>query len=476
MVGSGESHIQCCVKVTMPKPSMKPYTLSDLESLPPLNLNAAGLDIGASEIYACVPSTRAEQPVRSFATFTGELHALAQWLQDCQIDTVVMESTGVYWVPIYEILEARGLEVLLVRPRDLKNVAARKSDVSDCQWLQRLHTYGLLRGSFRPPEEIAALRSLVRHRDTLTQDRSRQILHMQKALQLMNIQLSQVISDITGVTGLKIIRAIVAGERSPQRLAQYRDAACKRSQATLEQALTGHYRSEHVFVLKQALELYDFYDCQIQQCDQEIEQRYEQATPSAPDGHPPTTLAPHSTRRKPRKNQAHFDLSGGLYRLVGVDLTRIDGFDALTAQKVITEIGIDMSKWPTVKHFASWLRLAPNARQSGGKVLSSRVPPSSNRANLAFRLAAQSLARSHSALGAFYRRMRANHGSPKAIVATAHRLARTVYFMLKYREDYHDPGPDDYERRYRDRFLRRLQRNAAELGYRLEPVLAGQVS
>lgn len=460
----------------MSKPSIKPYTLSDLESLPPLNLNAAGLDIGASEIFACVPSSRDAQPVRSFATFTTDLHALAQWLQACRIDTVVLESTGVYWVPIYEILEAQGLEVLLVRPRDLKHVAARKSDVSDCQWLQRLHTYGLLRGSFRPPEEIAALRSLVRHRDTLTQDRARQILHMQKALQLMNLQLSQVISDITGVTGLKIIRAIVAGERNPQQLAQYRDPACKRSQATIEQALTGHYRSEHVFVLRQALELYDFYDRQIQQCDQEIAQRYAQATPSVPDGHPPTTLPPTPQRRKPRKNQAHFDLTGALYRMVGVDLTRIDGFDALSAQKVITEIGIDMSKWPTVKHFASWLRLAPNARQSGGKVLSSHVPPSSNRANLAFRLAAQSLARSQSALGAFYRRMRAKHGPAKAIVATAHKLARTVYFMLKYRQDYHDPGPDDYERRYRDRLVRKLQRNAAQLGYRLEPALPAEVS
>jgi transposase len=460
----------------MTKPLVKPYTLSDLESLPPLNLNAAGLDIGASEIYACVPGGRDEQSVRSFPTFTSDLHALVQWLVACRIETVVMESTGVYWVPIYEILEAQGMEVLLVRPRDLKNVAARKSDVSDCQWLQRLHTYGLLRGSFRPPEEIAALRSLVRHRDTLTQDRARQILHMQKALQLMNLQLSQVISDITGVTGMKIIRAIVAGQRNPHQLAQYRDVACKNSEATIEKALTGHYRSEHVFVLRQALELYDFYDRQIQQCDLEIEQRYEQATPSDPDGHPPVRVPPRPGRRKPRKNQAHFDLTGVLYRLVGVDLTRIDGFDALSAQKVITEIGIDMSKWPTVKHFASWLRLAPNSRQSGGRLLSSHVPSTSNRANLAFRLAAQSLARSHSALGAFYRRMRAKHGPGKAIVATAHKLARTVYFMLKYRQDYHDPGPDDYEQKHRDRLLRNLRRNATLLGYRLEPVLQTEVS
>ena len=460
----------------MSKPSDQSYTLSDLEGLPPLHLHAAGLDIGASEIYACVPSNRDQEPVRSFATFTTCLHDLADWLQACGIETVAMESTGVYWIPIYEILEARGLEVLLVQPRDLKHVAARKSDVSDCQWLQRLHTYGLLRGSFRPSQEIAALRSLVRHRETLTQDRARQILHMQKALQLMNIQLNQVLSDISGVTGMKILRAIVAGERDPHQLARYRDDACKRSVETIEQALTGHYQSEHIFVLRQALELYDFYDRQIQQCDLEIEQRYEQATPSEPDGHPPVRVPPQPGRRKPRKNQAHFDLTGALYRLVGVDLTRIDGFDALSAQKVITEIGIDMSKWPAAKHFASWLRLAPNSRQSGGRLLSSHVPSSSNRANLAFRLAAQSLARSRSALGAFYRRMRAKHGPGKAIVATAHKLARTVYFMLKYRQDYHDPGPDDYEQKYRDRLLRNLRRNATLLGYRLEPVLQTEVS
>lgn len=459
----------------MNKPSDKRATVQDLESLPPLNLHAAGLDIGASEIFACVPAGRDAQPVRRFATFTPDLQALANWLKACRVQTVVMESTGVYWIPVYEILEGQGFEVLLVKARDLKHVAARKSDVSDCQWLQRLHTYGLLRGSFRPPEEIAALRALVRHRDMLTQDRARHIQHMQKALQLMNVQLTQVLSDITGVTGMKIIRAIVAGVREPQQLAQYRDAACKRSLEEIVKALTGHYKSEHVFVLGQALALYDFYASQIQLCDREIEQRYQAATPRDPDGHPPTQ-APQPRRRKPRKNQAHFDLTSSLYRLVGVDLTRIDGLEALLAQKIIMEIGIDMTPWDSVKHFASWLRLAPNARQSGGKVLSSHVLPSSNRANLAFRLAAQSLARSPSALGAFYRRMRAKHGAAKAIVATAHKLARTVYFMLKYRQDYRDPGADYYEERYRDRQLRNLKRKAAELGFALQLRPATEVS
>jgi transposase len=445
------------------------------DSLPPLNLNAAGLDIGATEIYVCVPAGRDPQPVRRFGTFTADLHGLAAWLAGCQIDTVAMEATGVYWIPVYEILEAAGFEVYLVNARHIKNVAARKTDVSDCQWIQRLHTYGLLRASFRPPEEIAALRALVRHRDNLIQYRAAHIQHMQKALQLMNVKLTHVISDITGVTGMTIIRAIVAGERDPQVLAQYRDAACKKSQGEIAKALEGHYKTEHVFVLRQALELYDFYDRQIQVCDREIESRYQSSAPQDLDGQPPTT-APKPTQRKPRKGQAHFDLASSLYRMVGVDLTRIDGIDALTAQTLISEIGLDMSKWRTVKHFTSWLGLAPNPKKSGGKVLASHVPRAQNRAAQALRIAAQTLARSQSALGGFYRRIRAKHGAAPAVVATAHKLARIVYHMLKYRQDYHDPGADYYEQQYRDRVVRTLTRRAAELGFRLEPVPVPQVS
>jgi transposase len=447
----------------------------DWDSLPLLNVNAAGLDIGATEIYACVPRGRDPQAVRRFGAFTSDLHDLAAWLTAGQIDTVAMEATGVYWIPVYEILEAAGFEVYLVNARHIKNGAARKSDVSDCQWIQRLHTYGLLRASFRPPEEIAALRALVRHRDNLIQYRAAHIQHMQKALQLMNVKLTHVISDITGVTGLTIIRAIVAGERDPQVLAQYRDAACKKSQAEIAKALEGHYKTEHVFVLRQALELYDFYDCQIQACDREIESRYQSSAPPDLDGQPPTT-APKPTQRKPRKGQAHFDLASSLYRMLGVDLTRIDGIDALTAQTLISEIGLDMSKWRTVKHFTSWLGLAPNPKKSGGKVLARHVPRAQNRAAQALRIAAQTLARSQSALGGFYRRMRAKHGAAPAVVATAHKLARIVYHMLKYRQDYHDPGAAYYEQQYRDRVVRTLTRRAAELGFRLEPVPVPQVS
>jgi transposase len=447
----------------------------DWDSLPPLNVNAAGLDIGATEIYVCVPTGRDPQPVRRFGAFTTDLHSLAAWLTTCHIGTVAMEATGVYWIPVYEILEAAGFEVYLVNARHIKNVAARKSDVSDCQWIQRLHTYGLLRASFRPAEEIAALRALVRHRDNLIHYRAAHIQHMQKALQLMNVKLTHVISDITGVTGMTIIRAIVAGERDPRVLAQYRDPACKKSQVEIAKSLEGHYKAEHVFVLRQALELYDFYDQQIQACDHEIESRYQASQPWDADDQPPTT-APKPTQRKPRKGQAHFDLSSSLYRMVGVDLTRIDGIDALTAQTLISEIGLDMSKWRTVKHFTSWLGLAPNPKKSGGKVLANHTPRAQNRAAQALRIAAQTLARSKSALGGFYRRIRAKHGAAPAVVATAHKLARIVYHMLKYRQDYHDLGTDYYEQQYKERVVRTLKRKAADLGFRLEPVLTPQVS
>ena len=442
--------------------------VKQLDILQQLNLNAAGLDIGASEIYASVPADRDEQSVRVFETFTVDLYALADWLAACDIETVAMESTGIYWIPVYEILEARGFDVYLVNARHLKNVPGKKTDVLDCQWIQQLHTYGLLRGSFRPPDDICALRALVRHRDNLIRFRSAHIQHMQKALQLMNVQLTQVISDITGVTGMRIIRSIVAGERDPHVLARLRNSKCAKSEAEIAKALLGNYKLEHVFVLKQALAQYDFYQQQIQECDAELEALYaslvsrEQDNQEAP---PP----PKPKRGKPRKNQAHFDLATSLYHMVGVDLTAVDGIDALTAQTIITEIGLDMSKWPSAKHFASWLGLAPHNDKSGGKILRSRTKKTQNRANTAFRIAAQSLSRSQSALGAFYRRMRAKHGPAKANVATAHKLARIVYHMLKYRKAYLDPGEAYYEHQHRERTIRTLERRAAKLGLQLVP-------
>jgi len=452
----------------MGKKKKRQLKVVDLDALEQINLNAAGIDIGAEEIYVAVPKGRDEETVRVFPTFTADLHQLADWLEACGIETVAMESTGIYWIPLYEILEARGFDVNLVNARHVKNVSGRKSDVLDCQWLQQLHTYGLLQPSFRPPERICAIRSLVRHREMLIQYRAAHIQHMQKALHLMNIQLTNVLSDITGVTGMKIIRAIVAGERNREVLASYRDKRCARSKLEIAKSLEGNYRREHMFALQQAVELYDFYAQQLQACDAELEAMYTEFEPPDQPGTPP----PDPRTSKRRKNQPYFDLAQALYRLAGVDLTAVDGLDTLTVQTILSEIGTDMSAWPTVKHFTSWLRLSPNNQVTGGKVKRRGTQPTQNRASTAFRVAAQSLARSDSARGAFYRRMRAKHGAPKAITATAHKLARTVYFMLKRREPYRDPGADYYEEQYQARTVRNLQRRAAKLGMRLEPIAA----
>ena len=450
----------------MTKHRQKKMKAGKVDALEQINHNAAGIDIGAGEVYVAVPPDRDEDNVRSFPTFTEDLQRLADWLNACRIDTVAMESTGVYWIPLYEILEARGFQVCLVNARHLKNVSGRKTDVLDCQWIQQLHTYGLLSPSFRPSEQIVAIRSLVRHREMLVQYRSAHIQHMQKALTLMNLVLCNVLSDITGVTGLKIIRAIVAGERNPQVLAGFREVGCKKSAEEIAKSLEGHYKREHLFALKQALELYDFYDLELHECDAELEALYQQFDPPDDPGTPPPT----PRRSKPRKNQAHFDLASALYRMSGVDLTQIDGLDALTVQKVLSETGTDMSKWPTEKHFASWLRLCPNNQITGGKVKQTGVQPTTNRASTALRLAASSLTHSDSALGAFYRRMRTRHGAPSAITSTAHKLARIIYFMLKENKPYHDIGADYYEQQYRTRVLRNLNRQASRFGFRLLPL------
>lgn len=437
----------------------------ELDALAQIIRNAAGIDVGAEEFYVAVPKGRDTESVRTFPTFTADLHRLADWLTQCQIESVAMESTGVYWIPLYEILESRGFEVYLVNARHLKNVSGRKTDVLDCQWLQQLHTYGLLRASFRPDEQICAIRSLVRHREMLVQYRAAHIQHMQKALQLMNLRLTNVLSDISGVTGMKIMRAIVAGTRDPVELAAFRDGRCEKSEEEIRKSLEGNYKREHVFALQQAIELYDFYDQQLQKCDQELQALYEEFDPPDSSSTPP----PARRTRKRRKNQPHFDLAQALFRMTGgIDLTQIDGLDALTVQDILSETGVDMSKWPSVKHFCSWLCLAPNNRITGAKIKRSSTPPTQNRASNAFRVAAQSLAKSNCALGTYYRRMRAIHGPPKAITATAHKLAQIVYFMLKRREPYHALDASYYEKRHRDRTIRHLQRKAASLGFRLE--------
>lgn len=439
-----------------------------VNALEQLHPHAAGVDIGAQEMYVAVPPDSDPEPVRVFATFTADLHQLADWLKECGIQTVAMEATGVYWIPLYEILEARGFAVCLVNARHLKNVSGRKTDVLDCQWIQQLHTYGLLSSSFRPPEQIVAIRSLVRHREMLVQYRAAHIQHMQKALTVMNLRLTNVLSDISGVTGLKIIRAIVAGERDPQVLARFRDERCAKSEAEIAKSLEGHYKREQLFALQQALELFDIYEQQIQKCDAELEALYHQFDPPQDAGTPP----PPVKRRKRRKNQAYFALAPALYQMTGgVDLTQIDGIDELTLQKVLCETGTDMSRWPTVKHFTSWLHLCPNNQITGGKVRHAGTQPTTNRASTALRVAAQSLERNQSALGAFYRRIRARKGGPSAITATAHKLARIIYYMLKDQTPYQDAGVAAYEQHYRERAVRNLNRQAARLGFRLELAL-----
>ena len=439
-----------------------------LEALSIIHPNAAGIDIGSREIWVAVRPDREGETMRRFAAFTPDLNRLADWLTECGVDTVAMESTGVYWIPLFEILEARRIKVFLVNGRHVKRVPGRKSDAQDCQWLQKLHSLGLLTASFRPDAEMCALRTLLRHRAQLIQHRAPHILHMQKALQQMNLQLHHVLSDITGVTGQQILRAIVAGERDPKVLASFRQPGCKADEATIIKALTGSWREELLFALKQSLELFDFFTAQLTACDAEIERRFAAVKPrwEAPEELP--TLPPAKATSR-SKNKPAESTRQELFRIVGVDLVAVTGISANLAQTILTEIGTDMSRFPTVKNFASWLGLAPRNDISGGKVLRSRTLKTDNRAGQAFRQAAASVIRSDSVFGAFYRRKRAQIGPAQALVATAHRIARTVYFMLKYKVAYQDLDAEEYEAQQREREVAALKRRAAKLGLELMP-------
>jgi transposase len=434
------------------------------DSFPIINLNAAGIDIGSEEHWVAVPEDRDEQPVRKFGCFTADLHAMADWLEHCGIETIAMESTGVYWIPTFQILESRGFEVKLVNARHVKNVPGRKSDVEDCQWIQRLHTYGLLSGSFRPEDSMCVLRSYWRHRENLIRYASAHIQHMQKALTEMNIQLHKVISNITGLTGMRIIRAIVAGEREPLKLAKMRDPRVKSSTEMIAKALEGDYRQEHVFALQQAVELYDFYQQQIEACDGQIESYLSQLDSKVEPQSKP--LAPSKRRRhKAQGNEPRFDLRTHLYRISGVDFTQIDGLEAYSVHRILSEVGLDPGAFPTEKNFTSWLGICPDNRSSGGKIKSTKTRRVVNRAANLFRLAARTLARSSSALGGYYRRMCARLGAPKAITATAHKLARLFYHLWKTGEPYKDPGADYYEKKYKERVLRNIKNKARQLGF-----------
>jgi len=437
--------------------------------LPPelrsVNLHAAGIDIGAASHFVAVPEGRDAdgRTVREFATFTADLYALATWLTACGIETVAMESTGIYWIPLFEVLSARGFDVKLVDPRQLKHVPGRKTDVLDCQWLQQLHTFGLLAAAFRPDDAICVLRGYLRQRAMLVTCAAQHIQHMQKALEQMNVKLPEVVTDVTGVTGMAIIRAILAGERKPETLATLRDRRCHHDQATIARALEGTWREEHLFALRQAVDLFDVYQSKIADCDRTIEScLHGFADRSDGDALP---SIPRSSKRP--RNAPAFDARTHLHRLTGVDLTRVDGIDAHSALKVVAEIGLDMSRWPTEKHFASWLSVSPGNKISGGKLLTSRTKHSANRVAAVLRMAASTLHQSRSALGAFFRRLKARLGAPKAITATAHKLACLIYNMLKHGTEYVDQGQQYYEHRYQQRVLSTLSRRAQELGYHL---------
>lgn len=432
-----------------------------------VNLDSAGIDVGSASHFVAVPEGRDEVTVREFKSFTSDLHELVHWLKRCKIKTVVMESTGIYWIPLFEILEAHGFEVRLVNPRHLKNVPGRKSDVLDCQWLQQLHTYGLLSGSFRPEQQICELRAYTRQRDGLVRSVSSHINSMQKALGLMNIQLHNVLSDITGQTGFKIIRAIVNGERCAHKLAAHRDKRCQNSVDVIVKSLEGNYKKEHIFKLRQELTLYDKFQEMLAECDVAIEkclQGFKEKIDVTTKPLPPVE------KKKRRKNELYFDAREHLYKMIGVDVTRINGLDSYSVLKLIGEVGLDMSRWPTANHFASWLGLAPGTKISGGKRLSGKTKPSANRAAGVFRMSAFTLSHSTSALGGFLRRMKARLGAPKAITATAHKIARLFYTMIKFGRDYEDTGAELYEEKYRGRVIKSMQSKANKMGFSLVPL------
>jgi len=475
------------------------------ETLRTINKNAGGIDVGAEEHYAAVPPTsvpKGESAVRSFSAFTSGLDALVEWLKQCGVTTVAIESTGVYWIPLAQKLEEAGIEVVLVNARHVRNVPGRKTDVKDCQWLQQLHSFGLLNGSFRPSEDICRLRSIQRHRANLVGSASAEIQHMQKALQQMNLHLHHVINDISGATGLRILDAIVSGERNPAELAKLRDPRVRSTAAEIEKALEGDYRPEHLFVLTQSLETYRFFQSQMGKCDQEIEailKRLAAQTPVEEEESPTGDSGPRTYRlkpesdsrnagacgvedqavpcskatrankrpRKPEGNQPAADVRSHLCAICGVDLTAVVGLNILSVLILISEIGTDMSRWRSAKAFCSWLGLSPGNKISGGKVLDSRTPKVVSRAATILRIAASTLARSESSLGQFYRRKKAHLGPAKATTATARKLACIVYLMLKHKQQYREPDAGAYQAKILKSRLTNLKKQAAILGFDL---------
>ena len=422
-----------------------------------INPDAAGVDLGSAEHWVAVPPGRDQESVRCFGVFTSDLEELAEWLKGCRITSVAMEATGVFWIPLFQILEKRGFKVTLANARHLKNVTGRKSDISDCQWIQKLHTFGLIGGSFRPADAYCVLRSYVRYRDELVSARSTQIQHMQKALQQMNLQLTQVLSDITGESGLRILQAILDGKRDPVELAALANRRVKSPRSEIAKALVGDYREEHLFQLKIAFELYQTYQAKIRECEDRMIAQLEKL---------PARVDVQAKPLPPKFSEKIIDenLRLGLYRRFGVDITAIEGIGPQVALVLLSEVGADVSKFPTVKHWTSWLGLCPDNRISGGKVLSCRTRRVINRLTDALRMAATTLERSKTALGAYYRRMKAKLGAAEAVTAAAHKLARLIYSILTQGDCYIRESLERYERRHHSSKLEYLKKMARSLG------------
>ena len=434
------------------------------ESWEKINPHAAGIDIGARELFVCVPSDRADPPVRRFGTKTPDLEELAQWLKDCRIETVAMEATGIYWIGSFQLLERKGLKVVLVNPRQIKNVTGKKTDVMDCQWIQKLHTFGLLGASFRPADSYCVARTYMRLRDDLIAGSTTQIHLMQKALHQMNVQLAHVLSDITGASGLAIVAAIIAGQRDPIALAELASRRVKSTQAEIAKALIGDWRPEHLYCLAQAHGMYLRYQTEIAQCDEKLASELEKL-PNQVD----PQLQPLPAKLDPKKKMNE-NLRLGLYRKFGVDVTAIEGIGPTAALVFLTEVGADLSAFASEKRFCSWLGLCPDNRISGGKVLSSRTRRVVHRLADVLRMSATSLKSSQSALGAFYRRMVAKLGPAAGVTAVAHKLARLLYSLIKHGHDYVRTGMEEYEKKNADRKMRALRKMAQSLGVQiLEP-------
>jgi transposase len=437
-----------------------------IEGLSKINHYVAGIDVGANSIFVCAPINGILE-IREYSTFTSDLKAMVAWLKSCNITSCAMESTGVYWIPVYDLIEEHGIKVVLENAYHLKCVPGRKTDVKDCQWIQQLHSYGLLRGSFRPDKEILPLRAYVRQRSRLFEKGAQEVLLMHKALTQMNIRLNMVISDLTGLTGMTIIKAIIDGEQDPKKLASLRDRRCKKNEEEIAKGLEGTYQEEHLFALKQSYEAYQFFHQQILTCEKAIEKELIKNKIGLEE----EQIEKAKGRKKTIANQSayYFDAPKLAQNCTQVDLLEIPGFEANTVIKLISEIGLDMSRWPTADHFASWLGLCPSNKISGGKILSSKTKPTSNKAAQALRIAANALYRSPTALGAFFRRMRAKLGAPKAITAAAHKLSRILYNMLRFKKKFKELGQEYYERQHKERVLKSLRKKAKEFGFSLTP-------